>query len=371
MLFEKLDAMLDIDMSYLAEIIRAIDEKTPAERQAILGEMVKGISEFRKAMTLMSTIIEKEDQPLYKESFEAALRCAGNPTDVLEIYYLVRRNNFSEGRMALDRFDEMLKLELRETKLPVEKTEKLADLILKMEKDDELAENNFPVLMSMMVPIKDFRIWYKVYMCAIKHEYGQEAIRAVEKMWGWDLKQRELPENIILCACLTLFDIRRTDQLLCEIKEEIERTCKHENEKIAEWIKVLIGSPAGSRMELYAAKNLAGCISAFNHFSSAMGFAKSGKARRIIARRGLEIAGGVTELKTVATYANSYPEIFGSALDKMNALPDSISKYFAIFGLGKEWREFAFEKMKGMEPANEQEAETYNYVKGKMLKNQI
>lgn len=370
MLFDITDAAkIETNMEYMYEIIEAISDKPLEQKRDILIEMLKEVRTFRDAMTLLSAIIDNGADFLYKESFEVALKWARNPTDSLELYYLVYQNNFNEGKMALNSFNEMLELEMKSTEPRGLKTKIFGSVILQMEKDDELVEKNFPVLMNMAVGITDFGTWHLIYNCAVKHEYGQEAIEIVEKMWGWDLKQRELSEKIILCACLTLFDIRRTDQLLCEIKEEVERTCKDDaGEMIIKWIKVIDASPAGSRMELYSVKNVAAAINIFDDFNKAKGAAKSGKARRILAMRGLELAASATELKSVALYAKENPGIFGSALEKIKALPDSITKYYAIYGLGKEWKEFAYEKMKEIKPLDAKEQEILVYLGEKQKK---
>lgn len=371
MLFDKSDlTKINTNMEYMYEIIRATSDKPQKQIEAILLEMTKEVRTFRDAMTLMSAAIDSEADLLYKETFEAALKWARNPTDPLELYCLVCRNNFQEGKMALDSFNGLLESEMRSTEPREWKTKILAEVILQMEKDDELVEKNFPVLMNMAVGITDFAAWHLIYKCAVQHEYGQETIEIVEKMWGSDLKQRKFPEKIVVCSCMTLFDIRRTDQLLCEIKEEIERTCKDDEKgKILKWTEVMDASPAGSQMELYAAKSLAAGINTFDDFNKAKRMVKSGKARRILARRALEIADGAIELKSVALFANEDLGIFESVLGKINALPDSITKFFVMFSLRAEWQKSAFEKMKGIKPMDVREEEALNYVKKKMEKN--
>jgi len=365
MLFERSDAQkIDISVEYMLEILRAIKDKPKKQQADILLEISKEVRTFREAMTLMSAAIDDEIDLLYKESFEVALKRARNATEALEVYYLVRRSNFNEGKIALARFNEMLNDELGSAEPGNKKAEILADAILKMETDDELVEKNFPILMSAAMNVVDFGIWNSIYGCAKKHEYGLEMIVATEQMFD---SRSDITELITLCKYITSSDITHTIQLLCEIGAWIDANLEDSaDKKVAQWTEVLVVAPSGSWMELHAAKNLAAVICTFDEFNKAKRASKSGRANRIIARRGLEIAGSVVEFYNIALFVNEYPEIFDVALDRINGFPDTITKYFSIYGLGKERQEEAFRRMKEIEPADVREQAVLEHVTKKM-----
>jgi len=355
MFFKGEDAnKIDIDVGCMSNILKSISDKPKNQKEDILLEMTKEVRTFREAMTLMSAVIDNEIQTLYKESFKVALKYAASSKDILELYELIRENNLNEGKKVRNLFIEKLEIEIKSTESMSEKVKIFINVISKMRKDDDLVELMFPRLRLMSEGLKNFEIWNSIYKCAIQHQYGLEAMEAVEKML--ELRS-DFKETVILCSYVTTsFNVSRVLQLNCEIGANIDVTSEDESEKVSKWIQALEVSPSGSYMELYAVGNLAPKINTFDDVRKALRVAKSAKARRAFMRRAVEIAGeDIKNNQHLAIWARNDPEIFEMALGKIMAAPDSFEKYYALFGLGGEWQESAITELKKIEPSNDEE----------------
>ena len=370
MLFEKSGVGINTDLDYLLNISSKILGKSSGEILEILRRMLLEMKNeghtFKEAMTLLSVVIDNRANDLYAESFEAVLRNTRASVDALELYNFVRKDNFKEGKMVLELLGELIKSEMESANSDGGKARILANIIMNAEKDDELVEKLFPSLVSLAESAEEFQVWHAVCRCAIRHEYKEEGITAIEKMSTFEIGQGYLSEMILLCSYLT-YDDRRTEVLLLGIKTEIKRICKGSaKEELKKWIEVLNYAQAGSKMELYASKMLSAVLEKVIDFVYARSSVKSGRARRILAKRGIELAEDIRDLQTAAVFAKNDPEIFQSALERINALEDSITKYYMISGLRKEWEASAYEKIINMQPANEEEVFMLRHAKEKI-----
>lgn len=172
---------------------------------------------------------------------------------------------------------------------------------------------------------------------------------------------------IVLCSSIAIIDINRADQLFFQIKREIKRICKGNGaDKIDKWIEVMKVSPAGSRMELRAAEELANVMGEFKDFMRTKPYSMSKRARRVLARRALDLARRPLDIKDVGITVRSDTEIFGIVLEKLNVFPDSIEKYFSISSLGEEWEAEAYEKIRSLQPSGEEDRRILKIVERKI-----